>query len=134
MLRKLIRVSLAAALGMIATMFATAQDKKDDRPDVKEIMRKGHARGEGYIDLIRAATKAEKWDDAQKYAKLLASGGEVLGKNKVAKGDPESWKSLCEKYATATKTALKGTEDKDSKLVAKGLGAIACGDCHKLHK
>ncbi|MCE9565686.1 MAG: hypothetical protein K8U57_26990 [Planctomycetes bacterium] len=142
MLRKLIRVNLMAMFGMVAMMLAygaaTAspqdKDKKDEVPDIKEIMSKGHKGSDAYITKIKDAVKGEKWEDAQKYAKTLAFFGEALGKNKAPKGDADSWKTLCEKYAAATKAAYKGTEDKDAKAVAKGLGAINCGECHKLHK
>ncbi len=143
MLRKCIRASLFAALGMMAMLLAygsvataTAQDKKKDEklPDISEIMKKGHDKTDGYIAKIKEATKDGKWEDAQKYAKTLAFFGENLGKNKPAKGEAESWKKLTDKYHTNTKAVLKGTEDKDAKAVAKGLGGINCGECHKLHK
>lgn len=144
MVRKCIRVCLVAALGVVAMTLAygaaaTAQDKKDDKkkdelPTIKEIMKKGHAKTDGYIDKIKAAVKGEKWDDAKEYAKTLAAFGEALGKSKPEKGDEKSWKTLSDKYAASTKTVLEGAEKKDAKVVQKGLGAINCGECHKVHK
>ena len=142
MLRKLIRVSLFAALGMVAVTWAygagsAADDKKDEKvPTISEIMTKGHKGTDAYIAKIKAAAKDEKWDDAKEYAKTLAFFGENLGKNKPPKGDEKSWKALTDKYAENTKLVLKGTEDKDVKEVNKGLGGITgmCGACHKAHK
>jgi hypothetical protein len=140
MLRKLTRVILAGALGLMAVVLAAgtgarAEDKKDDKlPTISEIMKKGHDKTDGYIAKIRSAAKDGKWEDAQKYAKTLAFFGENLGKNKPTKGDAESWEKLTKKYAENTKLALKGTEDKDVKTVNKALGGINCGECHKVHK
>lgn len=141
MLRKLIRASLFGAFGVVAmtlaygTAVTAADEKKDDKvPTISEIMKKGHAKTDGYIDKIKAAVKGEKWDDAKEYAKTLAFFGENLGKNKAPQGEAESWEKLTKKYAENTKLVAKGVEDKDAKAVAKGLGGINCGECHKVHK
>lgn len=141
MLRKCIRASLFAAFGMMAVVLAfgsaasRAEDKKDDKlPDIAEIMKKGHAKSDGYIAKTKDAAKAEKWEDAVKYAKDLNILGEALGKNKPPKGDDKSWKSLTDKYAASTKAALEGAEKKDAKAVNTALGGINCGGCHKAHK
>lgn len=140
-MQKLIRASLFAALGTMAVLFAygnlgAAPAADDKLPDISEIMKKGHAKTDGYVAKIKEATKGEKWEDAQKYAKDLNILGEALGKNKPPKGDEKSWKALTDKYADATKKVLKGAEDKDAKAVSAGLGAIggSCGGCHKAHK
>ncbi len=143
-MRKLIRVSLVAALGLTATLLAygaaTAspqdKDKKDEVPDIKEIMGKGHKGTDAYMGKIKAAVKGEKWEDAEKYAKTLAFFGENLGKNKQPKGDAESWKTLTEKYAATTKSLYEATEKKDAKAANTALGALggSCGGCHKIHK
>jgi hypothetical protein len=141
MVRKLIRASLFAALGMIAVglAYGTApaagqKDKEEKIPDISEIMIKGHKGTDAYIAKIKGAAKDEKWEDAQKYAKTLAFFGENLGKNKAPKGDAKSWENLTKKNAESTKAVYKGTQDKDAKAVNKGLGAINCGECHKAHK
>ena len=139
-MKKLSRAALCAALGMLALVLAyggaAAEDKKkDDKlPDIEEIMKKGHAKSDGYIDKIKAASKAGKWEDAQKYAKDLAILGDALGKNKPPKGDAKSWETLSKKYAANTKAALKATEDKDAKAVTKALSGINCKECHTKHK
>ena len=141
-MRKLIRVSLVAALGLSATLLAygmataSPQDKKDEVPDIKEIMVKGHKGTEAYMAKIKTAAKDGKWEDAQKYAKTLAFFGESLGKNKPSKGDADSWKALSEKYAASTKSVFEAAEKKDAKGVNAGLAAIggSCGACHKMHK
>ena len=141
MLRKFIRASLFATLGLMAVVLAygagsaSADDKKEEKvPTISEIMTKGHKGTDAYIAKIRAEAKAEKWDDAKEHAKTLAFFGENLGKNKPPKGDDKSWKTLTDKYGDATKAVLKATEDKDAKAVNKALGGINCGECHKAHK
>ncbi len=142
MLRKWTKPALAGVLGLMTMLLAygggaTGQDKKDkdDKlPDIAEIMKKGHAKSDGYIAKIKDASKDGKWEDANKYAKDFAILGDALGKNKVPKGDEKSWEKLTKKYADNTKLVLKGTEDKDVKAVNKGLGGINCGECHKEHK
>lgn len=141
MLRKL--TSVVAGLGMAALVlvsggFGTAapEDKKGDVPTIKEIMAKGHKGTDAYLGKVKAAVKAEKWDDAQKYAKTLAVFGEALGKNKPSKGDADSWKTLSEKYAADTKAVADAAEKKDAKAANEAIAAIAgsCGGCHKVHK
>jgi hypothetical protein len=138
MLRKFLKMTLAASLGLMAVVLAgaiSADDKKDDKlPDIPEIMKKGHEKTDGYIAKINGAAKNGDWAEANKYAKSLAILGEALGKNKPPKGTPESWEKLTKKYAENTKLVLKGTEDKDTKSVNKGLGGINCRECHSQHK
>jgi hypothetical protein len=140
MLRKLIRASLSAALGMMAIMLAvgataSAEDKKDEKvPTISDIMLKGHKGTDAYIAKIKGAVKGGKWEDAQEYAKTLEFFGANLGKNKPPKGEAASWEKLTKKYAENTKLVHQGTKDKDAKAVNKGLAGINCMECHKAHK
>lgn len=141
MLRKWTKPALACVLGLMAVVLAggtggvRAEDKKDEKvPTVKEIMQKGHKGTDAYIGKLKAAAKAEKWDDAKEIAKSIAFFGENLGKNKPTKGDEKSWETLSKKYEASTKAALKGAEDKDAKAVDKALNSINCMECHKEHK
>jgi hypothetical protein len=140
MLRKLLKVTLAGTLGMLALVLAqseiaSGEDKKDEKvPTIKEIMQKGHKGTDAYITKIKASAKDGKWDDAKELAKTLAFFGENLGKNKPPVGTAESWEKLTKKYAESTKAAHKATEDKDVKAVEKALGAINCGECHTPHR
>lgn len=136
MLRKLMKVSLAGALGLAAVVLAcgagaTADDKL---PTIKEIMKKGHAKTDGYIAKIKADAKEGKWDEAKEYAKTMAYFGEAMGKLKPKKGGEESWKEQSAKYAESTKSALAAVEKKDAAAVNKALGGINCAGCHKQHK
>ena len=139
MVRKIIRACMFAAMGAVAVALAygsaaTAGQKDDKLPDISEIMKKGHAKTDGYIAKIRGAAKGQMWDDAQKYAKDFAILGLALGKNKPPKGDDKSWKALTDKYMNSTKTVAEGAEKKDAKLVNKGLAAINCKECHDKHR
>jgi len=140
MLRKLLRVTLAGALGVMAFLLAygsaaMSDDKKEEKvPTIKEIMTKGHKGTDAYIAKIKAAAKDGKWDDAKEYAKTLAFFGENLGKNKQPKGDEDAWEKATKKYAEATKAVSKAVEDKDASAAAKALGTIDCAGCHKAFK
>lgn len=138
MVRKVIRAGAFAALGMVALLgsYGVATSADDKLPDIAQIMKKGHAKTDGFITKIREAAKAEKWEDAQKFAKDFNTLGEALGKNKAPKGDEKSWKTLTDKYVASTKAVVEGADKKDAKAVNAGLGAIggSCGGCHKAHK
>jgi hypothetical protein len=136
MLRKVMKVSLACLLGLAAVVLATgsARTADDKVPTIKEIMKKGHAKTDGYIAKIRADAKGGKWDEAKEYAKTLAVFGEALGKNKPAKGTEASWKEQAAKYEGSTKATLAAVEKKDAAAVNKALGSINCAGCHKAHK
>ena len=137
MLRKMIKVTLAGALGMLAVVFAigasTGTAAEDKTADISTIMKKSFGK-DGYKSSIPAAAKAEKWDDAKKLAKDWSELGASLSKNKAPKGEAKSWEEQCGKFSDATKAVLKATEDKDAKAVAKSVGGFNCGACHKAHK
>ena len=142
-MRKCIRASMFAAFGTMAVLLAVgggatrADDKKDDKlPDISEIMKKGHAKSDGFITKIKGAAKEGKWEDAQMYAKDFNILAGALGKNKPPKGTEASWKTMTDKYSANTKAVMEGAEKKDAKAVNGGLSAIgmSCGGCHKAHK
>ncbi len=139
MIRKLIRSAVFAGLGMVGLFlsYGAAVSAADDKlPDIGEIMKKGHAKTDGYLAKIGASAKAGKWEDAQTDAKSLVILGDALGKNKPPKGDAKSWEALSKKYSANTAAVLKAAEAKDAKGVSAALGAIgkSCGECHKSHK
>ena len=143
MVRKLIRASMFAALGLVAMTLAygaaatAGEEKKDDKvPTIKEIMAQGHKGTKSFLGKIGSAVKAEKWDDATTPAKALALFGEALGKNKPSKGEDASWKELTDKYAANTKAVLAAVEKKDADAANTALKAISdsCAGCHKAHK
>lgn len=138
MIRKLIRCAVVASLGMIGVLasYGAAVSADDKLPDIGEIMKKGHAKSDGYLAKIKGEAKDGKWDDAAKDAKSLVILGTALGKNKAPKGDAKSWETLTKKYADNTVAVQKAVDAKDAKGVDMALGAIgkSCGECHKAHK
>src|SRR5205085_2650054 len=89
MVRKLFRASLFAALGLAVVTLSgrvavSADDKKDkdDLPNISEIMKKAHAKTDGYLAKLGGAAKDGKWEDAQRYAKDLGLAADALAKNK----------------------------------------------------
>ncbi|MDB5310561.1 MAG: hypothetical protein JWO38_4763 [Gemmataceae bacterium] len=142
MVRKVLRAALCAALGLgivslsVETV-ASAKDKKDEKlPDIPAIMKKAHAKTDGYLDKIAAEAKAGKWEDAETDAKSLVLAGEALGKNTPPKGDAKPWEKLSAKYVDSAKAVADATEKKDAKAVTAALGTIrkSCGACHSAHK
>lgn len=136
-MRKLLKVTLAASLGLLGVVLAvggaTTTAAEDKTPATSEIMKKSFGKG-GFKTSIPAAAKDGKWEDAQKLAKEWNEMGKAIGKNKQPKGEDASWKEQCAKFSDATKAVLKATEDKDAKAVSKSVGGFNCAGCHKPHK
>src|SRR5439155_26089728 len=111
---------------------ASADDKKDkdDLPDIPTIMKRAHAKTDGYLALIKSSAAAGKWEDASKDAKSLVLAGDALGKNKPPKGDAKSWETLTKKYSENTMAVQKAVEAKDAKGVDSSVGPIqkSCGE------
>ncbi len=141
MVRKITRSAICLTAGLFAlslgmSAFAADEKKEDKVPTVEEIMKKGHAGTKSLKAKIDASVKTEKWEDAQKSAVLLKAFGEALGKNKVEKGDAESWKKLSDKYMKTTADIAAAADKKDAKAVSTALGALgkSCKECHDAHK
>ena len=145
MVQKLLRATMFAALGLIAVLVsvgaaATAaqkdKDKKDDVPSISDLMKKAHAKTDGYLDKIKGAAKGDKWEDAQKLSKDLSLAADALAKNSPKKGEKESWEKLTKKYSDNAQAVVDATDKKDAKATDKALGGItgSCGECHKAHK
>ena len=135
----MIRNLLLFAVGAFALSLApaVAEDKKEEKvPTVSEIMKKGHAGTMSFKAKIETSVKAEKWDDAKTPSDLLKAFGDDLGKNKVKKGDEDSWKKLTAGYAKITADISAGVEKKDAKATTAALGALgkSCKECHSVHK
>jgi cytochrome c556 len=136
--QKWIRVAMVSAFGLFAVALsvgpATSADEK--LPDISTIMKKAHAKTDGYLAKVTAAAKEGKWDTAQATAKDLSIAAVALSKNKPGKGDEKSWEALTKKYNENAKAIADAAEKKDVKGVQAGVGAIqkSCGECHKAHK
>lgn len=136
-MRKLLKVALAGALGMVALVLAAGgagTAAEDKTVDTSTIMKKSFKDKNNYQTAIPAAAKGGKWEDATKLAKEWAELGAALAKNKPNKGEAKAWDSQCAKFADSTKAVLKACEDKDAKAVEKNAKAFNCGSCHKAHR
>lgn len=144
-MRKLVKVAMAGALGLLAVVFAHsgsvgAQDKKDKKKDekltTKQIMGVGHKGADSLFAKIQTAVKAKKWEDASAPAKDLAANGSLFPKTTPPKGDAKSWEDLAGKYAENTKALSEAVEKKDEDAANKALKAIggSCKGCHDAHK
>lgn len=135
-MRKLLKVTLAMALGLGAVLLAHTEMSsaaEEKTPTVKVIMQKSFGKT-GYKSTIAVAAKDAKWDDAKKLAKEWVELGSSIGKNTPPKGDPKSWETQCSKFCDTTKETLKAAEDKDAEAVEKALKGFNCGDCHRPHR
>ena len=138
MVRKITRSAVCFAVGLLAISLGVgalnAEDKKDV-PSIEDIMSKSYSgKDKSLQKKIVAAAKAEKWDDAQKFAAEYKTLGAALGSNTVDKGDAASWKKLSAKYAKSTADVAAAAEKKDTAAVTKAIGAVNCKECHHAHK
>ncbi len=135
MVRKLIRASLCAALGVFTIAFSygvanSAPNAAD--PDVSTIMQKSFGKG-GFKMTLPAAVKGAKWEDAQKMAKEWNEHAKDLAKATPPKGAAKSWEALTKKFGDNTAAILKATEAKDAKAFTKAM-SFNCKECHDKHK
>lgn len=130
MLRKVLVLFAGVAVLSVA---ATAADEK---PTIKEIMKKGHAGPKSILSGLKTQVKAGKWEDATSGANTLKSFGEALAEQTPSKGDAESWKKHAATYKTNTAAVADAVGKKDATASAAALGKIgmSCAGCHKEHK
>ena len=136
------RLTSCLAVGAFAIFFSvgssTAQDKKDDKkktPAIKAVMKAMNG-DKGLVAKTAKAAADGKWEDAVKTGKEAKEYGEALGKNKLKKGDEESWKAHTKTYAETATALYDGADAKDADAVKKAATTFkgACMACHKEHK
>jgi hypothetical protein len=134
MLRKMIRASLFALVGVVGTVATYGAAMPADAADVEisDVMQKSFGKA-GYKSAVSAAVKSSKWDDAAKSAKEWNELAAALGKNKPPRGDSKAWEAECKKFGDATKAILTATEKKDARGVTAAM-RFNCMGCHKAHK
>jgi hypothetical protein len=144
MLRKLLKVTTVAALGLLAIVLAQSgsigaqekKDTKDEKKTTKQIMAAGHKGADALFDKVKTAAKEKKWDDAVTPAKELAENGALFPKATPPKGEAKSWEDLSGKYAENTKALSEAVGKKDEAAAGKAITAIggSCKACHDAHK
>ncbi len=144
MLRKLLKVTLAGSIGVLALVLAQTETvkaddkakKEDKKLTTKQIMGIGHKGADALFNKVQAAVKAKKWEDATEPAKELAANGSLFPKATPPKGDAKSWEDLAGKYADSTKALSDAVEKKDADAAAKAGKAIgsSCKGCHDAHR
>lgn len=127
----------AVLAGFAAIALCLAADAADEKKaaSIKDVM-KTIAGKEGLCAKCGGAGKAEKWEDAQKFAKDLAACAANLPKNKCPKGDAASWEKLSKQYAEQAAAVSKAAEAKDAKEFGAALKTFtgSCKACHDAHK
>ena len=103
--------------------FPAAQDKKDPKYSISEVMQQAHGK-KGILKKLQAG-KGDK-ADAEKLLEMYIA----LQQNKPPAGDGASWKKFTDGMVAAAKAAVKGG-DEAPKLLKK---AVNCQACHKAHK
>lgn len=145
MLRKMTKVALLGAFGVLAVLLAASgsgraqdKDKKDEKKlSTKQIMGAGHKGAEALFGKVQKAVKGKSWDDAAEPAKELAANGSLFPKATPPKNpDAKSWEKLSTAYADNTKALAEAVEKKDEAAANKAIKAIggSCAACHKEHK
>lgn len=141
MVRKITRLAICFAAGLFAitlgvNAFAADEKKAEKALSIEEIMKPSFGGKNSLQKKIAAATKAEKWEDAQKAATELKTLGAGLGKNETPKGDAASWKKLSAKYAEQTADISAAADKKDLKATNAALGVLgkSCKECHDAHR
>ena len=143
MLRKMLKVALVGAFGLMAVVLAESatvraqdKDKKEEKKTTKQIMSAAHKGDDALAAKVTLAVQDAKWEDAQKFAKQLAAGGALLPKATPPRGDAKSWETLSTKYAENTKALFEATDKKDTDTAKAGLETIngSCKACHMSHK
>ena len=136
------RFSAAFGVGALALILGIAQNAKatlpaDEVPAVDEIMKKVCSK-KGAAGKCKTAIEGEKWDDAQKQAKIMADLGGKLGKNDPPKGDKDDWEKLTKKFAKEAKAVADAAEKKDKDAATTAIKAFQnkknCDGCHSMHK
>jgi len=134
----MIRKIGALFTGIAVTALCVAVDAADEKkpPTIKEVMKAVAAKDTGFCGQCAAAAKAEKWEDAQKYAKKLAECAAALQKNKCPLGDAESWAKLSKEFADQAEAVSKAAESKDTAKFNDALKTFtgSCKACHEAHK
>lgn len=120
------------AVGAMAAGLTAADGK---HADIETVMKKVNGK-KGLCAACVGASKADKWEDAQKAGKELKQLGEDLGKNPCPKGDEASWKKLTKQYAEQTAAIAEAADKKDAKALATAAGTFqkSCKTCHDAHK
>jgi hypothetical protein len=131
-------LGLVAVLALVSGTSVTADEKKGDKPSIKEIMTKAHKGSDSLLSKLRAELKESDtdWADVGKNSKELLKLGTELGKAKPDKGEQKSWKQLTTAYAKNAKALEEAAGKKNKKAAESALTRItgSCTSCHKAHK
>lgn len=133
------RMSVAFGVGVLTLILGVGQDARavhtEDDPAIDEVMKKVCSK-KGACAACKTAVDGEKWDEAQKQAKIMADLGSKLGKNKPPKGEKDSWEKLTKKFATEAKAVADAAGKKDKDATTKAIGTFqkSCKTCHDSHK
>jgi hypothetical protein len=109
-------VSLAFCLGT-----PRAEETKEPKYTIKEVMRKAHK--DGLLKTVSAGDASE--DERKELAELYVA----LAENKPPRGDEADWKTRTGAMVKAAKAAEKDAET--GKQLSK---VVICSACHKAHK
>jgi hypothetical protein len=128
-------LALALGFGLVASIHAADEKKKEEAASVHDIMESVPGK-KGLVAKLGEAAKNDKWDDAKKIGEQLKKFGGDLGKNTPEKGSKESWAKLSEKFNKQMTAMAKGAEDKDAKAVDAAATAFkgSCKACHDAHQ
>lgn len=124
------------AVAVIVAGVRAEDDKKEEKPNIKKLMKVMHGKAPALQAKASAALKAKDFEKLEKVSAEWEKSATVLAKAKPTKGESESWEKLTGSYLKAIKTMHEAAEKKDAKSANGALGQIgkSCGVCHKAHK
>ena len=118
--------ALALTLGLVG-MTLSADDKKDAKFTIKEVMKKAHAGKDALAKKIAAG------DGSKEDKEILVELYTALAANKPPKGDEKGWKERADALLKAAKEVQEGKDGAADKL-KKLIEPTACMSCHKEFK
>jgi len=123
-MRKLLVASVVMAFAWIAFGLATgtAQDDKDKKATIKEVMKIAMKGG--------LCAKVAKGEASEEEKKKLAGLFAALHSNTPPKGEKDSWDKKTQALVDAANDVLAGKSGAGDKLKA----AANCMECHSAHK
>jgi hypothetical protein len=122
------RFALAAVgVGLLAGLAVCRPAEDKPKYTIEDVMKKAHDAKNNPDAIFPKVVSGKASDDDKKQLVELYT---ALGQNKPPKGDADDWKTRTDAMVTAAK-AVADNKDGSIDDLKK---AVACMDCHKLHR
>jgi cytochrome c556 len=133
---------LALVVGVSASPMAASADDKDDKvPTIKQIMKKAHGGPKSLLGKIGTELKSDDpdWPKVAEMSKELVGLADALGKNTPPKGEVSDFKKRAGGYKGQATILEKAAEKKMKTGRGGAEGAFkalrsSCMGCHAAHR